>query len=94
VNVAVAPRIIGLLVGWPVIVGKAVTVTVTSLETIADPHVGVTVHTIYQVPAPKPAPDGVYVEAETPNEVIAPPVVERLPHAYVNVPPPVPAAVN
>ena len=37
----------------------AVTVTVTSFETIAEPQVGVEVQTTYQVPAPKPAPVGV-----------------------------------
>ena len=38
---------------------SAVTVTVTSFETVALPHVGVEVQTTYQVPAPKPAPVGV-----------------------------------
>ena len=37
----------------------AVTVTVTSFETVAEPQVGVEVQTTYQVPVPKPAPVGV-----------------------------------
>ena len=40
-------------------VGKGFTTTVTSFETTADPHVGVDVQTIIQVPAPKIAPVGV-----------------------------------
>ena len=37
----------------------AVTVTVTSFDTVAEPQVGVEVQTIYHVPVPKPAPVGV-----------------------------------
>ena len=41
----------------------AVTITVTSFDITADPQVGVTVHTMIQVPAPRIVPVGVKVEA-------------------------------
>ena len=61
-------------------VGNAETFTSTSFDTIADPHVGVMVHTTYQLPEPNEAPVGVYVEVETPKDVIAPPELDRFPH--------------
>ena len=75
----------------------AVTVTVTSFETVAEPQVGVDVQTTYQVPAPpRLVAVGVKVDDVAPEiEVIAPPEVDRFPHCLpVIVPPPVSVAVN
>ena len=63
------------------ITGAGLTTTVTSLETTADPHVGVEVQTIIQVPVPKIAPVGVNELPVCPEiDVIVPPVTVLAPH--------------
>ena len=59
----------------------AFTVTVTSFEVMADPQVGVEVHTTNQVPTPKAAPVGVKVFPFAPLIfVMVPPDTDRTPH--------------
>ena len=72
------------------------TVTVTSLDTIGPPQVGVEVQTIYQVPVVKTAPVGEKVAPVAPDiAVIAPPEADRFPHwRLVIVPPPVSVTVK
>jgi hypothetical protein len=93
-RVVVLPAQIAVL---PVIftTGSGRTVTVTSFDTMGKPHAGVEVHTTYQVPFPKLAPVGVYVDAVAPEIIVmAPPEVTRFPHWRVMAPPPDSETVN
>ena len=74
-------QILCAVVGVILTAVRSPTITVTSLETVGDPQVGVDVHTIYHVPAPRSAPVGVYVLPVCPlMSVIVSPEAERFPH--------------
>ena len=77
-------------------VKSGVTTTVTSFDILAVPQVGVDVHTMIHVPAPKMAPVGVNEAPVCPERgVIVPPDTVRVPHCLpVMVPPPVSEAVR